>query len=149
MPTYYSRPSKYTRGSNERGIYPLYRADTGLIASPSVSQTLTNSNYPNGQIRRAGPSLMARTSHKASRLHHRDVIYLALAESPQSSNCSASTCSNALRLEASDYWLAGKRRDFVILVVWSILPVYVKNHWIFLYSESITAALTVNRLSPC
>lgn len=103
MPTYYSRPSKCTSRSNERGIYPLYRADTGLIASPSVRQTLTNSNYPNGQIRRAGLSLMARTSHKASRLHRRDVIYLALAESPQSPNCSASTCSNVLRLEASDY----------------------------------------------
>lgn len=76
---------------------------TGLIASPSVSQTLTNSNYPNGQIRRAGLSLMARSSHKASRLHHTDVIYLALAESPQSPNCSASPCSNVLRLEASDY----------------------------------------------
>lgn len=148
MPTYYSRPSKYTSRSNEGGIYPLYRADTGLIASPSVSQTLTNSNYPNGQIRRAGLSLMDRTSHKASRLHHRDVIYLALAESPQSPNCSASTCSNVLRLEASGYWLAGIPSDSMILVVWSML--YVKSHGTFLYSESITAALDCfNRLSPC
>lgn len=63
-----------------RATPPPSSSNTGQIASPSVSQTATNSNYPNRQITRAGLSLTARTSHKAARHYHRGVIHLALLQ---------------------------------------------------------------------
>ena len=53
-------------------------SNAGQIALPSVSQTPTNSNYPNRQITRARLSLTARTPHKAARHYHGGVIYLPL-----------------------------------------------------------------------
>lgn len=92
---------------------PLIRADTGLIASPSVS------NYLNPQITRAGLSLMARTSHKASRHYHGDAIYQPPLDSPQSSNCTSFTYSNVwkLGLKASNKGSSGICRAFFILAV--------------------------------
>lgn len=60
---------KTAAGLMSGGSTQLNRADTGLIASPTVS------NYPSSQITRAGLSLMARTSNEASRHYHGDVIY--------------------------------------------------------------------------
>ncbi|KAK5854858.1 hypothetical protein PBY51_005013 [Eleginops maclovinus] len=57
---------------------PSSSSNAGQIASPSVSQTPTNSNYPNRQITRARLSLTARTPHKAARHYHGGVIYLPL-----------------------------------------------------------------------
>lgn len=59
-----------------RVMPPSSTCNPGQIASPSVSQTPTNSNYPNRQITRAGLSLTARMPHKAARHYHGLIIYL-------------------------------------------------------------------------